>query len=106
MNAARLVEGYQKILQTIYKPSEYYQRALECLGRVSQEGPAPRQYGLVKGAASLARVTFKLGVLDRERREFWNFFHRTLAEHREKFAEPMRLAAMGYHFRKLAEAYS
>jgi radical SAM superfamily enzyme YgiQ (UPF0313 family) len=106
MNAARLVEGYQKILQTIYQPSEYYQRALECLGRVSQEGPTPRQYSFVKGAASLARVTFKLGVLDRERRAFWSFFRRALAEHREKFAESMRLAAMGYHFRKLAEAYS
>ena len=103
MNAARLVEGYREILRTIYRPSEYYQRALECLERVSQEGPAPHQYGLLKGVASLSRVAFKLGVLDRERGEFWRFFRRALTEHRGKFAESMRLAAMGYHFRKLAE---
>ena len=106
MNAARLVEGYQTILQTIYRPSEYYQRALECLKRVSQEGPVPQQYGLLSGALALVRLAFKLGVLDCERREFWRFFRRAAAEHREKFAESMRLAAMGYHFRKLTEAYS
>jgi radical SAM superfamily enzyme YgiQ (UPF0313 family) len=106
MNAARLVEGYQRILKTIYQPSEYYRRALECLKRVPQDGPAPQQYGLLSGALSLARLAFRLGVLDCERREFWRFFRRAAAEHREKFAESMRLAAMGYHFRKLTEAYS
>ena len=106
MNPARLIEGYQQILRTIYKPSEYYQRVLECLGRVSSDGPAAQQYSFVKGAASLARIAFKLGVLDRERSEFWRFFRRAITEHREKFAESMRLAAMGYHFRKLTETYS
>jgi radical SAM superfamily enzyme YgiQ (UPF0313 family) len=106
MNAARLVEGYRTILQTIYQPSEYYRRALECLKRVSQDGPSPQQYGLLSGALSLVRLAFKLGVLDCERREFWRFFRHAAAEHREKFAESMRLAAMGYHFRKLTEAYS
>lgn len=106
MNAARLVEGYQTILQTIYKPSEYYQRALECLKRVQQDGQTLHPYSLVNGVVSLARIAFKLGVLDRERKEFWRFFRRAISEHREKFAESMRLAAMGYHFRKLTEAYS
>src|SRR6185369_7728684 len=31
MDAARLIEGYQSIMRTIYKPSEYYQRALDSL---------------------------------------------------------------------------
>jgi radical SAM superfamily enzyme YgiQ (UPF0313 family) len=106
MNAARLIEGYRTILQTIYKPSEYYQRALECLKRVSQDGPTPLKYDLVSGLVSLARIAFKLGVLDRERGEFWRFFRRAIIEHRERFTESMRLAAMGYHFRKLAEAHS
>jgi radical SAM superfamily enzyme YgiQ (UPF0313 family) len=106
MNAARLIEGYQKILQTIYQPSEYYQRTLECLKRVSSNGLIPRRYSFIGGVVSLARIAFKLGVLDRERREFWRFFRCAISEHREKFAESMRMAAMGYHFRKLAEACS
>ena len=104
MDAARLVEGYQSIMRTIYKPSEYYQRTLECLKRVSSDGLIPRRYSFIGGVVSLARIAFKLGVLDRERREFWRFFRCAISEHREKFAESMRLAAMGYHFRKLAEA--
>lgn len=104
MDPARLIEGYQSIMRTIYKPSEYYQRALDSLKRTLQDQPE-LSYGLVNSIAAFTRVAVKLGVLDRERKEFWRFFVRALAEHREKFAQSMRLAAMGYHFRKLAEAY-
>ena len=105
MDAARLVEGYKALMRTIYKPSEYYSRALECLRRMSMEEPEPNKHNLFTGAASLARIAVRLGILDRERREFWRFFRRAVAEHREAFAVSMRLAAMGYHFRKLAEGY-
>lgn len=105
MDPVRLVEGYQSIMRTIYKPSEYYGRALECLKRISGDGQAPHHYKLISGAVALTRIALRLGVIDRERREFWRFSRRVAAEHREKFAESMRLAAMGYHFRKLIEAY-
>ena len=49
-------------------------------------------------------MLLKLGVLDRERKEFWRFFTKTLLKHRTRVAESLRLAAMGYHFRKLADA--
>jgi radical SAM superfamily enzyme YgiQ (UPF0313 family) len=105
MDAARLVEGYKAIMRTVYNSGEYYQRALECLRRVPVDGPSPNKHNLFTGAAAVARITLKLGVLDRERREFWRYFTKAVAEHREKFAMSMRLAAMGYHFRKLVEAY-
>src|SRR5947209_5990728 len=38
MDTARLVEGYKRILRTIYSPAEYYQRALDCLSRLVQDG--------------------------------------------------------------------
>ena len=105
MDAARLVEGYQALMRTIYRPSEYYSRALECVRRMSLERPEPNKHNLLAGAAALARIALRLGVLDRERREFWRFFRRAVANHRPAFAVSMRLAAMGYHFRKLAEGY-
>src|SRR5262250_160059 len=37
MDVATLVTGYQRIMRTIYKPSEYYRRALESLQRVPQD---------------------------------------------------------------------
>src|ERR1700716_37555 len=36
MDAVRLGEGYQSIMRTIYKPSEYYKRALDSMMRTSQ----------------------------------------------------------------------
>ncbi|HEV2914617.1 MAG TPA: B12-binding domain-containing radical SAM protein [Pyrinomonadaceae bacterium] len=106
MDAARLIEGYQSVLRTIYKPSEYYRRALECLKRVPPVGGSFQpHYSAVSGIAALARMALKLGILDHERREFWRFVARAVSEHRDKFTEAMRLAAMGYHFRKLMESY-
>jgi radical SAM superfamily enzyme YgiQ (UPF0313 family) len=103
MDAARLHEGYQKILRTIYSPGEYYQRALDCLERVVTGAPEPRRRGLISDAVTLSRVLLALGVRDRARGQFWRYLHRVLAGHQEKFAEAIRLAAMGYHFRKLME---
>jgi radical SAM superfamily enzyme YgiQ (UPF0313 family) len=105
MDPRRLIEGYQSIMRTIYNPSEYYSRALECVRRMSMEKPEPNKHNFVSGTLAVARIALKLGVFDRERREFWRFFRRAVAEHREAFAVSMRLAAMGYHFRKLAESY-
>jgi radical SAM superfamily enzyme YgiQ (UPF0313 family) len=106
MDSTRLVEGYKSILRSIYDTREYYDRALECLKRVSQPGPkSQRNNSFIRDASALARITLKLGVRDRDRMEFWRFMTQTLAHHRGAFADSMRLAAMGYHFRKLTEAY-
>ena len=104
MDPARLIEGYRSVLQTIYNSGEYYGRALECLRRVSRGGPEQNYYSLMNGLLAFTRIVLKLGLLDRERREFWRFFRRCITEHREDFAHSMRLAAMGYHFRKLNES--
>ena len=106
MDAARLVEGYRSLLKTIYNPAQYYQRALECLRRVPQEEWSPRHTGLAYSIATLTRIIFRLGIYDPERREFWRFMWRVVAQHREKLAEALRLAAIGYHCRKLTEAQS
>ena len=106
MDSTRLVEGYKSILRSIYDTREYYDRALECLKRVSQPGPkSQRRNSLIRDASALARITLRLGVRDRDRLEFWRFMTQTLAHHRGAFADSMRLAAMGYHFRKLTETY-
>jgi radical SAM superfamily enzyme YgiQ (UPF0313 family) len=106
MDHRRLVEGYKSILRSIYDTREYYDRALECLKRVSQPGPkSQRRNNIFRDLSALTRITLKLGVRDRERMEFWRFMTQTLAHHRGAFADSMRLAAMGYHFRKLTEAY-
>jgi radical SAM superfamily enzyme YgiQ (UPF0313 family) len=105
MDPAVLIHGYQSIMRTIYSPSEYYQRALESMKRTAQEFVEPQHYNIVSSLTSLVRVLVKLGVFDSERRDFWRFLTQALKD-RPKIAESLRLAAMGYHFRKLNQAYS
>ena len=104
MDAARLIEGYKRILSTIYSPAEYYQRALECLSHLTQ-GPEPRRSRLSSDLASFARVAIALGVRDSARMEFWRYMKRTLTSHRRNFAHAVTLAAMGYHFRELTRSF-
>jgi radical SAM superfamily enzyme YgiQ (UPF0313 family) len=105
MDAARLVEGYKDILRTIYNPSEYYRRALDCLSRVAPGTPGAQRRGFFRGLVSLARIIFTLGLRDHARRDFWRYLRGACAAHHGRFGEAILLAAVGYHFRKLTEAY-
>jgi radical SAM superfamily enzyme YgiQ (UPF0313 family) len=103
MDATRLIEGYKSIMRAIYSPGEYYQRALDCLERVVAGAPETRRNSFANDVMTLSRIVLALGVRDRERSEFWRYLSRALTRHREKFADAVRLAAVGYHFRKLTE---
>jgi radical SAM superfamily enzyme YgiQ (UPF0313 family) len=103
MDAPTLVEGYKSIMRAIYSPREYYQRALDCLERVITGAPDASYNSVAGDVASFFRIVLALGVRDHERGEFWRFLGRAITRHRDKFGEALRLAAVGYHFRKLTE---
>ena len=103
MDATRLIEGYKSLMRTIYSPGEYYQRALNCLERVVAGAPDARRNRVASDVVTLSRIVLALGVRDRARGEFWRYLRCVFTRHREKFAEAVRLAALGYHFRKLTE---
>jgi radical SAM superfamily enzyme YgiQ (UPF0313 family) len=105
MDAPRLIEGYKRILLTIYSPAEYYRRALDCLSRLTGE-PEPRRDRLAGDLTAFVRVVLTLGVRDGGRSEFWRYLRRVATSHRRHFAHAVTLAAMGYHFRKLTESFS
>src|SRR5436189_4572309 len=106
MDPAFLVRGYQRIMQTIYGPREYYQRVLDLLRLTPHSDiSAKHVYRPIAGFKALLRVLLRLGIIDRERKEFWRFFVQAIIKHRTQLVDSMRLAAVGYHFRKLSEAY-
>jgi len=55
--------------------------------------------------AAFARIALALGVRDPARAEFWRYMKSIVTSHRQNFAHAVTLAAMGYHFRKLTEAF-
>ena len=86
--------------------ASHYQRALSSLKQTAQRLGKPQHYEFVNSIAALTRLICKLGVLDGERKEFWRFFSKALVQHHNMLADALRLAAMGYHFRKLNCAYA
>lgn len=105
MNATRLIEGYKTILRNIYSPKEYYRRALDCLSRFHRDRIEPRQTTVREDLAAFLNIVFTLGIRDRSRLHFWNYFYQLLRHHTHDFAHGLTLAAMGYHFRQVTEKY-
>lgn len=105
MDTTRLIEGYKTILRNIYSPREYYQRALDCLSRFNQNRIEPRQTTVIEDARAFLKIVLTLGIRDRSRLEFWNYFYQLLRHHTRDFAHGLTLAAMGYHFRQVTEKY-
>jgi radical SAM superfamily enzyme YgiQ (UPF0313 family) len=106
MDPTLLVEGYKAIMRTIYGPRLFYQRARDCLTRVGADDPRESRGGSVlSDVATLSRIALTLGIRDSERREFWRYVYSVLLHHHKNFAQAIRLAAMGYHLRKLTRLY-
>ena len=105
MDAGRLVEGYKRVLRNIYNPREYYLRALDCLSRFHQDRTEPRQTNAVGDLRTFCKIVMMLGIRDRSRSHFWNYFYQLLRHHTRDFAHGLTLAAMGYHFRQVTEKY-
>ncbi|MDR4499101.1 MAG: B12-binding domain-containing radical SAM protein [Candidatus Scalindua sp.] len=95
--------GYKSILSHIYSPENYYQRVKTFL----REYKAPKIKVKIDldHILALVRSIFHLGILGRERVQFWNLMFWTCLHHRELFPLSVKLAIYGYHFRKVSELH-
>lgn len=95
-----LLAGYRSLVKQLYAPRAYYQRALAFLREYRPQGsPArPRLCEVITFIKSL----WVMGFWARGRCEYWKYFAKSLLFHRRAFAEAMRLAIVGFHFRKVA----
>lgn len=102
MDVRKLLEGYQRILRTIYHPREYYERAL---GLFERYRPARRRTKNLKFSEikAFVRSVLKQGVFERHRFQYWKFLMKTLIYHRRNFGEAVTLAIVGRHFHKFTK---
>src|SRR5688500_12105783 len=56
MDPAVLIQGYQSIMQTIYAPREYYQRALDSMKRTAQQFAEPHRYSVISAVTAFMCV--------------------------------------------------
>jgi len=98
MNAKRLVEGYQSILQQIYHPDAYYERVRRFLAHYR---PAHHRRRSLSDYLALGRSLLKQGVLGEDRVSYWKFLLEAATRYRHAFDTAITLAIMGYHFQTL-----
>jgi len=103
MKLTALLDGYQRILQTIYSPKHYYARVRTFL----REYRAPSAKTSLSGRQLLAffRSIYRLGILGRERFEYWRLLIWTIYRRPTRFPMAVTFAIYGYHFRKTCERH-
>ncbi len=100
MNYDKLVTGYKKVLDTIYKPSNYYDRVTRYMRKTSTARNVSGKIQL-SGIAAFIRSIFSLGIAGKERRLYWKLMFDTLFHYPRQIPTAVTFALCGYHFRKI-----
>jgi radical SAM superfamily enzyme YgiQ (UPF0313 family) len=101
MDPTELLEGYRKILETIYNPKEYFERASAFLSQLGSSARAPIVFS---DMMAVARSLWKQGLLSNYKKEYWKFLAGTVHRHRQHLDKAITLAIMGHHFFELVSA--
>jgi len=105
MNYDALLNGYRKIVSTIYSPKQYYERVKTFLleYRPSRRKAANPQF---KHFRALLMSVWILGIKEKERIYYWKLLLWTLLRRPRSLPMSITLAIYGLHFRKIAESYT
>ncbi len=103
MDADMFREGYKKILKHIYSPENYYKR----IKTFFKEYKSPKNHSKLKFEHIMALFSsaYHLGIVGKERFQFWNLLLWTTLHRRDLFPLAVTLAIYGHHFRKVSELH-
>ncbi|OQA01521.1 MAG: Ribosomal protein S12 methylthiotransferase RimO [Planctomycetes bacterium ADurb.Bin412] len=99
MGITELLEGYQKVISTIYHPRHYYQRI-----HVFLKNYQPTTIHKINGKDLLAaaKSMWKIGLLSRARFLYWKLLLKTALTRIKSLPTAVELAIMGAHFEKIS----
>jgi radical SAM superfamily enzyme YgiQ (UPF0313 family) len=102
MDLQKLVDGYKRVMQTIYSPKFYYKRSKGLLQNLSskQKKLFHIRYNYIM---ALFKSILHIGILGRERFHYWRFFFYSLFRHPRRFPYAITLTIYGYHFRRMVK---
>jgi radical SAM superfamily enzyme YgiQ (UPF0313 family) len=103
MDAAVLIQGYQRILTQIYSPRLFYQRVRTFLNEFKpNKATVTMEFAEIQ---AFMRSIWRLGILGEERAEYWKLFFWTLIHHPAQFPLAITFTIYGYHFRKVSKLH-
>ena len=104
MNHGSLIEGYKKILRTIYSPKHYYERVLTLFRNFESLQRKKSQFRLYHLGAFLKSIWF-LGIRGKGRIYYWKLLFWTLFWRQQLFPLAVTYSIYGFHFRKIFRDY-
>jgi radical SAM superfamily enzyme YgiQ (UPF0313 family) len=102
MNLEALISGYRSIILTIYSPKPYYKRVKTFLKNY-RPLPGGKWHLKPQYLAALLKSMLLLGLIGKERFQFWKLFCWSLFRKPKLFPLAITLAIYGFHFRKISE---
>jgi len=97
-----LFEGYKQLVGDLYSPKLFYERVRTFL---SEYNPITATVNVEpQEIYAFFRSIFLLGIVGRERRQYWRLFFWSLFRQPKKFPLAITFSIYGYHFRKVSEA--
>ena len=95
-----LIDGYRKVVATIYAPEYYYRRVKEFL---LEYRPFPKKSLRMswRDLYALTRALVQIGIFGEERRYFWQLLGWTVRKRPRAFALAVTYSIYGFHFRKV-----
>lgn len=103
MNLDTLRRGYRKMMRHIYAPHNYYQRIKTFLQEYRPPRVEPRPG--VQDILAFVRSIYRLGILGKERLQYWKLLLWTWFRRRQSLPVAIRLAIYGHHFRKICDSH-
>ncbi len=107
MDKEILIRGYTHVLDTIYSPKHFYDRARIFLKEYRPPKSKNKTVSHVKLYQILGgiNIIWTLGFKDKGRWYYWKFLLPNLFKRPSVIPISIELAVNGYHFRKVAESY-
>jgi radical SAM superfamily enzyme YgiQ (UPF0313 family) len=104
MDSEVLLNGYKKILNTIYSPKYYYERVMRFMKDF--EPKKKKIFHLNPNyILALFKSMLKLGVIGEERIYYWKLFFWSLFRKPQLFSLAILFTIYGFHFRKISNSF-
>jgi radical SAM superfamily enzyme YgiQ (UPF0313 family) len=103
MGIDSLLAGYQSIMEQIYSPKNYYRRVRTLLKEL--KAPEIKQPINTQRFLSFFRSAFRLGILGKERFQYWQLMIWTLIRKPRLMSVAITLSIYGHHYRRICERY-
>ena len=98
MHSQDLLDGYHKIIESIYSIKPYYKRVRQFL-LTYKPYYTGKQHVSFSYFKSFFKSVYIIGIRDKGRGEFWKLFAWTLFKKPLLFKDALQFAVYGYHFR-------